>query len=158
MFTFVRRATKSVHCMRTAFFLIMTLLMLACSNDQGDRNPYLAEIGFRFDINLNLPLYSPLTNAGNAVYIGTQGVGVRGVFVINTGFDYVAFEASCPNHPPNGCSTMKLEGQTAICDCEDYQYSLFTGQQLNRPDDGNRYYDMLNYRASKSGNVVVISN
>jgi nitrite reductase/ring-hydroxylating ferredoxin subunit len=143
---------------RLAILLVVAGLLLGCSNDRANRNPFLPEIGFRYDINLNLPLYSPLTNPGNAVYIGAEGVGIRGAFVINTGFDYVAFEASCPNHAPNSCSTMELDGQTAICPCEDYQYSLFTGQQLNRPDDGNRYYDMLNYRASKSGNVVVISN
>jgi len=133
--------------------------MLNCSNDRGTRNPFLQEIGFRFDVNLNLPLYSPLTNPGNAIYIGTQGVGTRGVFVMNTGFDiFRAFEANCPNHAPNSCSTMILDGQNAICSCEDYEYSLFTGQQLNRPDDGKRYYDMLEYRATQSGNSVVISN
>lgn len=141
--------------------LILCLLpaLLSCDNDRGDRNPYLQEIGFRFDINLNLPLYSPLTNQGNAIYIGTQGVGIRGVFVINTGFDQLrAFEASCPNHEPNDCSTLVLKGQIATCSCEDYEYSLFTGQLLNRPEDGNRYYDMLEYKATLSGNVVVISN
>jgi len=139
-------------------FLIL-LLILACSNDRSRRNPFLQEIGFRLEVNLNLPLYSPLTNPGNAVYIGGQGVGTRGVFVINTGFDvFRVFEASCPNHAPNACSTMDLDGQNAICSCEDYEYSLFTGQQLNRPEDGNRYYDMLEYSAVQSGNTVVISN
>lgn len=135
------------------------LVLFSCDNDRGIRNPFLQEIGFRFDINLNLPLHSPLTNPGNAIYVGTQGVGTRGVFIINTGFDQLrAFEASCPNHEPNNCSTMELNGQTATCSCEDYEYSLITGQLLNRPDDGKRYYDMLEYRAIQSGNVVVVSN
>ena len=143
---------------RFSFFLIL-LLFLACDNDRGQRNPFLQEIGFRFELNLNLPLYSPLTNPGNPVYVNSQGLGTRGVFVINTGFDvFRAFEASCPNHAPNSCSTMTGEGQSAICSCEDFEYSLFTGQQLNRPDDGNRYYDMLEYTASQSGSSVVISN
>lgn len=139
--------------------LLLLALLLSCNNDRTNRNPFLQEIGFRFDINLNLPLYSPLTNTGNVVPINSAEVGTRGVFVINAGFDqYRAFEASCPNHAPNDCSTMSLSGQVATCACEDYEYSLFTGQQLNRPDDGNRYYDMLEYNASSSGNVVVISN
>ncbi|MBT8264455.1 MAG: hypothetical protein KJN75_03885, partial [Muriicola sp.] len=92
-------------------------------------------------------------------YIGSQGVGLRGVFVMNSGFDvFRVFEASCPNHAPNSCSTMDLDGQIAVCSCEDYEYSLFTGQQLNRPSDGNRYYDMLEYRATQNGNSVVITN
>ncbi len=139
--------------------LILLVTMLSCDNDRGTRNPYLQEIGFRFDMNLNLPLYSPLTNFGNAVFVDNTGVGTRGFFVIQSTIgQYRAFEASCPNHAPNECSTLLLEGQTATCSCEDYEYSLFTGQLINRPKDGNRYYDMLEYRATKSGNVVVVSN
>lgn len=119
----------------------------------------MPEVGFRFEANLNLPLYSPLTNTGSAIYIDNQGVGIRGVFVINKGFDqFFAWEASCPNHAPNACSTMDLNSQTVICSCEDFEYSLFTGQQLNRPDDGKPYYDLLFYNTSFDGTTVVISN
>lgn len=141
------------------FSLVVLLILLSCDNDTGNRNPFLQEIGFRFDMNLNLPLYSPLTNLGNAVYIPNPGIGTRGVFVIKSNFDqYRAFEASCPNHTPNECSTMNLDGQVVTCSCEDYEYSLFTGQLLDRPDDGQRYYDLLEYRATQSGNVVVVTN
>lgn len=139
--------------------LILLATLFSCDNDRGTRNPYLQEIGFRFDMNLNLPLYSPLTNFGNAVFVDNPGIGTRGFFVIQSSIgQYRAFEASCPNHGPNDCSTLLLEGLTATCSCEDYEYSLFTGQLINRPDDGNRYYDMLEYRVTKSGNVVVVSN
>lgn len=139
--------------------ILILLIITACSNDGTNRNPYLQEIGFRFEANLNLPSYSPLTNTGSAVYIQSELAGTRGVFVINAGFDqFRAFEASCPNHAPNDCSTMQLNGQIATCSCEDYEYSLFTGQLLNRPDDENRYYDMLEYRTTFSGGSVIISN
>ena len=140
----------------TWFFFLF--LLICCNNNSDRRNPYLPELGFRFEINLNLPLYSPLSSPGNAVYINSTNAGIRGVFVINTGFDFMALEASCPNHVPNNCSTMELDGQIARCACEDYEYSLFNGQQLNRPDDGQRYYDMLIYNTARSGSTVVISN
>jgi nitrite reductase/ring-hydroxylating ferredoxin subunit len=139
--------------------ILLLLLITACSHDGTNRNPYLQEISFRFEANLNLPSYSPLTNTGSAVLIPSATAGTKGVFVINAGFDqFRAFEASCPNHAPNDCSTMVLNGQIATCSCEDNEYSLFTGQLLNSPEDGNRYYDMLEYRTSFGGNVVVISN
>lgn len=145
--------------MRYVYGIMLVLLLLACESDVANRNPFLQEVRFRFELNLNLPLYNNLNNIGNPVYVGNASVGTRGAFVMKTGLDtYFAFEASCPNHPPNSCSTMTLDGQEVICSCEDYRYSLFTGQQLNRPDDGNRYYDLLFYRASQSGSVVVISN
>ncbi|WP_245233064.1 Rieske (2Fe-2S) protein [Maribacter forsetii] len=139
--------------------IVILLIITACSNDGTNRNPFLQEIGFRFEANLNLPTYSPLTNTGSVVYINSDLAGTRGVFVINSGFDqFRAFEGSCPNHAPNDCSTMSFSGQVATCSCEGYEYSLFTGQLLNRPDDENRYYDMLEYRATFSGGSVIISN
>ncbi|WP_405384514.1 Rieske (2Fe-2S) protein [Maribacter sp. LLG6340-A2] len=139
--------------------ILFLLIFISCSNDGTNRNPYLLEVNFRFDANLNLPTYNPLTNIGSAVFVPNEGVGTKGVFIINTGFDqFRAFEASCPNHAPNECSTMTLDGQTVTCSCENYEYSLFTGQLLERPEDGKRYYDMLEYRASLSGNTVVVSN
>ncbi len=145
--------------MRRILGVVLLIFILACDNDRGNRNPYLLEVGFRFDMNLNLPLYSPLSNTGNAIFVGANGVGTRGIFVMNVGFDqFRAFEASCPNHRPNNCSTMQLNGQTAICTCEDFEYSLFTGQQFSVPEDGQRYYNMLEYNARLSGGVVSVSN
>ena len=139
--------------------LFLVFFAFACSNDTTNRNPYLQEIGFRFDMNLNLPLYSPLTNSGNAIYVNTNINGSRGIFVINTAFNnFMAWEASCPNHAPNDCSTMELNGQTVTCPCEDYEYNLVTGQMMNRPDDGKRYYDLLNYRTRFAGSVLSVYN
>ena len=141
------------------FGVLLIVSLLSCDNDRGARNPYLQEIVFRFDMNLNLPLYSPLTNLGNAVFIDTPGVGIKGIFVIKSNFDqYRAFEASCPNHVPNECSTMELDGQIVTCPCDGYEYYLFTGQQKDTPDDGNRYYNLLEYQATISGNVVIVTN
>ncbi|MDG1571730.1 hypothetical protein OZ410_05345 [Robiginitalea sp. M366] len=145
--------------LRKSFLLMGLLMSLGCTQDTVNRNPYLPELGFRYDLNLNLPLYSPLNTTGNPVYLSGAGVGIRGVVVMNTGFDvYRAFEASCPNHPPNSCSTMEVDGQVARCSCEDYEYSLFTGQLLNRPSGEARYYDMLEYRAVRTGSVLTLSN
>lgn len=86
--------------MTRIFSIVLLFLLASCSNDRTNRNPYLQEIGFRFEMNLNLPLYSPLTNTGNAVYVGAEGVGTAGIFAINTGFNqFRAFEASCTMHP-----------------------------------------------------------
>ncbi|WP_190810051.1 hypothetical protein [Flagellimonas sp. S3867] len=139
--------------------IILLLFLMACSSDSTNRNPFLQEVNFRFEINLNLPLYNNLNNIGNPVYIRNTGVGTRGIFVMKSSLDsFFAFEASCPNHAPNNCSTMTIDGQNVVCSCEDFTYSLFTGQHLNRPDDGNRYYDLLFYRATQSGNIIAIFN
>jgi len=144
--------------------LAISLLVLLFSCDSKrttNRNPFLQEVNFRFDINTNLPSYNSLTNEGGAIYVDNLQAGTSGVFVIKTisAFSgYRVFEASCPNHSPNDCSTMTLKGNVVSCPCEDYEYTLFTGQLLNRPDDENRYYDLLEYRAVGSGNTIILSN
>lgn len=145
--------------MKRTLALILMVVFLSCDKQQTNRNPFLQEIRFAFDLNLNLPLYSPLTNVGSSVYIGNQQAGIKGVFVTNVGFDvFRAFEASCPNLVPSDCSTMTMNGQVATCPCNENEFSLVTGQLLNRPDDEQRYYDMLEYRVTVSGNTVIISN
>ncbi|MDT0606608.1 Rieske (2Fe-2S) protein [Croceitalea rosinachiae] len=145
--------------MKVRLALILLVLSLSCDSGGTNRNPFLQEVSFRFDLNLNLPLYSNLNNIGNPVYVSNDAVGTRGAFVMKTGLDtFFAFEASCPNHAPNNCSTMTIDGQNVVCSCEGFTYNLFTGQQLDRPDDGARYYDLLFYRAVQSGNSVIISN
>ena len=132
---------------------------MACESNQGVRNPFLIDARFRVDLNLNLPLYSPLLFTGNSVYVGTNGVGTRGIFVTNVGNDlFRAYEASCPNHLPNDCSTMELDGQVVSCSCEDFEYFLLSGQQSSPPQDGTRYYDLLEYNARLNGGVVVVTN
>ncbi|MBC9797567.1 hypothetical protein [Sinomicrobium weinanense] len=138
---------------------ITVFFLSSCSDDKGERNPYLLEAQFSFDINLNLPKYNGLTIPGNAVYIDDPTVGIRGILVINAGGSFYAWEASCPNHAPNDCSTMEIEGGTNCrCNCEDYEYSLFNGQMLNRPDTEERTYDLLFYQTQKSGSTLRVYN
>jgi nitrite reductase/ring-hydroxylating ferredoxin subunit len=149
--------------MRSYLVLLLLVLVFACDTNTTNRNPFLQEFSFRFDINTNLPLYSALTNEGSAIYIGNEQAGTRGIFVIKTLASlngYRAFEASCPNHLPNNCSTMTLDNSrnSVTCSCEDYNYTLFTGQLLNAPNDGSRFYNMLEYRVNASGNVISITN
>lgn len=78
---------------------------------------------------------------------------------MNLGSDrFIAWEASCPNHVPNDCSTMTLNGIVVTCSCEGYEYNLVNGQLQNRPNDGGRYYELLLYQSTFNGNVVSVFN
>lgn len=133
-------------------------LFLACTKTRTNRNPYLIETSFEYQVNLNLPQFNALQNIGNPVFIGTQGVGIKGVYIINTGFDtFRAFEAACPNLSPSSCSKIVSSGDIATCPCNSYEYSLFTGQLLNRPD-GEFLYDLLEYNVRSSASTLIIYN
>ncbi|UOB16254.1 Rieske (2Fe-2S) protein [Abyssalbus ytuae] len=141
-------------------FLLLIITLISCSDGgSSDRNPYLTEYNFSYEINLNLPLYANLSTSGNSMYISGNNVGIKGIMVINIGNNFFAWEASCPNHSPNSCSTMKIEGGvTCRCECEDYLYSLANGAPLSESDSGEKLYGLLNYRVDVNGNILYISN
>jgi nitrite reductase/ring-hydroxylating ferredoxin subunit len=138
-------------------FVFLAFLFVSCSNSEVERNPYLQEYRFQFQINLNLPEYDDLRFAGGSLLI--PQIGHKGVLVFNlNGSDYFAWDASCPNHAPNTCSQTQLNGVLTECPCDSFQYSLATGQLLNPPEDSGQLYPLLFYRAETRGNAVVISN
>ena len=151
--------------MKKILWLLGLAIVLSCDNGGGgNRNPFLREVAFSFEIDLNLPLYSGLTTIGNAIYIGNTGVGIRGIFVINAGSgignnNYLAWEANCPNQTPNNCSTMTITGGTnCVCPCDNYEYTLFTGQLLSEPVGEERTFGLLNYQTRVNGNIITVFN
>lgn len=141
--------------MRKITLLVFTAICLAaCSRDDNaaNRNPNLANIDFTVTLNTNLPQYSQLQFPGNARYVANAGN--RGVFVINTGTGFRAWEAADPNHPLQECSTMQLNGVEVTCPCEETVYNLYTG--LAKAED--KQYTLLEYRTSSSGNIITITN
>jgi nitrite reductase/ring-hydroxylating ferredoxin subunit len=143
---------KKKYLVGGLFFLLM-----GCSTTPIERNPYLPDIRFSIPINLSLPQYDDLRFAGGTILL--PNYGHKGIIVFNlNGNSYLAWEASCPNHLPNSCSQTEIIGVLAECSCEDYQYSLATGQLLNPPEGENTPYSMLMYQAILRGNTLEITN
>ncbi len=139
-------------------FIVLQLLILnSCKKVDIDRNPYLSYVNFNFSLNLNLPAYDNLRYAGGGLEI-IQG-GINGLLVFNlNGNDFLAWEATCPNHPIRDCSDLSITGVLAECACEGFEYSLATGQLLNPKEETKNPYPMLFYNARRSGNTLQISN
>lgn len=130
--------------------LLLLPLLIGCSeNNFNNNNPFLPNYSFTVDLNINLPAYSNLKFPSNAVYYSS--VGVKGIYVFNTGSGYTAFDAACPNQAISSCSTMTLKGINVVCACDDAEYSLFTGQ-------GGKQYPLKQYRVEVSGNIVRVYN
>ncbi len=130
----------------------LLLSLWACDKNKPDQNPYLENIGFSREINLDLPEYSSLKFANNSIIV--HNVGIKGVIVFNTGNSFLAWEASDPNHYPSDCSTMTPNQFTCECSCEGNKYSLYDGQKIS--GDGN--YSLKPYHIYQNGNILTISN
>ncbi len=139
--------------MRNTLLLSLLLIILSgcSSDDRRNSNPFIIDINFSVQLGgvdvLDLDIPS------NPVYV--PNAGLRGAFVINTGSGLLAWEASDPNHSPNECSTMVINGIEVVCQCEDaHTYNLFTGQASGEVLD----FAMVPYRVERNGNGVVVSN
>lgn len=135
----------------TAFLLILS----SCSDDDELRNnPYLPDLNFRFQIDLNLPQYNNLNFPGNSFI--HYNYGMNGVVIYNlNNSQFLAFELTDPSHVPSSCSILEVNGIEASCNCDDGNtYSIITGQLLK----GQGQYTLKPYRVNRVGNVLEISN
>jgi hypothetical protein len=140
------------------FFVLAGLFLTfnSCQNDDlGLANPFLVDIAFQFELNTNLPQYSVLNFASNAVIV--PNAGLRGFVIYNIdNTQYLAYELSDPNHSPNECSRMVLSGITLSCPCatDENEYQIINGQ----PTQGGGRYGLKPYRATRTGNIIRVTN
>jgi len=137
--------------------ILFFMLIINCKKEEINRNPYLSEISFRHIINLNLPEYNNLNYAGGNQLVANKGINGFLIFNLN-GNDFFAWEATCSNHQIKQCSALKLDGLLAVCPCDDYKYSLATGQLIDLQNENNSQYPLLNYRIEKDNKILIISN
>ncbi len=139
------------------FSILIIFVFISCNKNSVIRNPFLTELDFEFSININLPLYNNLKFTGGSILI--NNFGHKGIILYNlNNNNYLAWEASCPNHKPNSCSKTEISGSLTVCGCENYQYSLATGQLINPSPNDTNQYAMINYGVRVSGNNLVIYN
>jgi hypothetical protein len=143
---------------KLVLFLLVGFFVLGCNkkNDDpvNDNNPFLTPPIVNLNLNLNLPQYNPLRFPGNSIVLSQQGI--KGIVVYNVNNNlYTAFDLTDPNHIPNNCSKMTLEGIVATCTCgDDNSYDIVTGQSQSDQED----YPMLQYRINRSGDNITITN
>lgn len=142
--------------MKKLIFVLSLLLLTTCNkNDDNNINNcnFLLNVGVNRSIDLNLPLYGQLQFTSEVVLIDNEGNG--GIYVINVGGNYRAFDAADPNHIPDTCSFMSRNGTIVTCGCEDANsYNLFTGFA----EGGQLPCALQEYRVTANGSELTISN
>lgn len=136
--------------------LVLTIgILAACSKSDEVRynNPYLADINVALQLDLSLPEYNDLQFPGSKWV--TYNYGIKGISVYCLNPDtYIAFELTDPNHVPQNCSRLQLNGTEASCSCDDNKYNIITGQSVQ----GQTEFTLKPYRAVKVGNALEITS
>lgn len=161
-FIFYCNLHPKCNCMKwKCFTLLLIWVLSSCKQDDSinRNNPYLTDPYINFTIDLSLPQYNALNYPGNHLIISNYGI--RGIVIYNeNNSNYHVHELSDPNHPPNDCSAMEVEGIHATCPCptesnNPNSYNIITGQHLANPGG---MYPMQRYKASRNGNSISVSN
>jgi nitrite reductase/ring-hydroxylating ferredoxin subunit len=135
------------------FLILLSVLLFGCSKDKfNNTNPFLPNYNFSIDVNKNLPSYSGLNFAGNAVKAYPANGPSRGIIIFNTGGNYNAWDGACPNQDLTTCSTLIISGSNANCTCGNENYNLFTGQSTGKQ------YSLKQYRVEINGDIIRVYN
>ena len=137
---------------KNILLLTLSSFFFSCSdNGFNNKNPYLPDYG-HFTVDINMSFYENLKYSNNGVYY--PAVGIRGIIIFNTGYGFNVFDAACPNQKPlEACSTMTINGNNAVCPCDNAEYSLFSGQCIGKLCTGKQYA-MKQYRVEVNGNIL----
>ncbi|MEZ4874353.1 MAG: hypothetical protein R2793_02580 [Flavobacteriaceae bacterium] len=142
------------------FTLFFGTLLLSCGNNNNNNNlnnnPYLTPPIVSLNLNLNLPGIQPFKVSRK--FSHTKPTGNKGIVIYNVNNDlYTAFDLGDPNHIPNSCSKMTLEGIIATCTCNDGGPMI--SSLVKRREQGNQeVYPMLQYRIQRNGNSLTLTN
>tara|TARA_Y100000741_G_C18101707_1_gene497104 strand:- start:225 stop:683 length:459 start_codon:yes stop_codon:yes gene_type:complete len=146
-----------ISSIKRKILFLLVLITNSCEKNKIERNPYLNNVRINYEINLNLPEFDALRYIGGSKKI--LNIGLNGVIVFNlNNTSYLAWEASCSNHNLKDCSKLKIEGVLAKCNCENYQYSLATGQLINPEKNLKNPFGLLFYQTNLYNNILRISN
>lgn len=150
-------------CFLILFLSAFGFIYLGCNSDPiYEGECYVPEIPVNITINMSLPEYFLLQNAGEYRYVDG---GNRGIFLVHNYDDvYYAIERTCVYQSDNECAkifvdstTLQLkcgtEVDTGFVECCSSRY-LFDSRVVNGPARCN----LKTYRLNLSGNTLYINN
>lgn len=80
-------------------------------------------------LNLNLPSYYNLQNAGGWIYVNEQSSGTRGLIVVRTASGFKVYDRNAPHICPATNTTLNVEGDIKIvCPKDNATWILITGE------------------------------
>jgi len=140
-----------------ALLSIFVIMFSHCNNDSDYAQ--IPNVYVNYDINLNLPQYSDLTNYGGYVYIDNEGY--KGLIIYHSLSDeYMALERTCTFEPLKDCSVIYVDSSGIMLrcgqkdgDCCDSKFEM-DGSIISGP----ALYPLKKYYVSRNGDILTISN
>lgn len=147
---------RNLFIVNAFLFVLASVFCMSCSGDDGIINCIpREEVNARY--NLSLPYYNTLNHPGGYHVFASDGTnGSKGIIVVNVGNSFKAYDRNAPHICPSSNTTLVVEnGTKVICPSDSATWILTNGQPLN---DATKGRPLIQYRTSKSGDDLMISN
>ena len=137
----------------------VTSFFISCENEinSGDNNPCLIDKSVNEKLDLNDTEYADLKFPGNSEIYPDQVYFIEGVYIINLGSYYSAFEIAEPNDCDNECGLPVFSEGKFIYTCGENttEYNLL-GHKINA-EKGDFNMRAYNTRVSNDKNTLYIT-
>ena len=138
--------------------LLLFLFLISVVNCQSDDGAVscVPTQNINYTINLNLPQYYKLNNAGGWMYVdAAYGTGNRGLIIVKIGENmYKAYDRNAPHICPTAKTQLMVEDDIKIiCPEDGAEWILTSGQPTKIANRAPRTYQI-----TKSGSSLYISN
>ena len=127
--------------------IILFLFLFSCGKELETSIPIVST-----SFQVSLTIYNELKNPSGVHYFADKGYG--GIIVINTGFGYSAYDATCP-YEVDTQYLVEEEGGIGTCSGCGSTYNLLDGGLLM---SGPSTENLLLYRVTATENYLYITN
>lgn len=114
----VMNKEKNFH-LSVLCLLLMTFLQCKKANTVDNTTDFFPPVQFKTQLNLNLPLYIPLTFPQGYVYIPEGNKGTVVIHLAQGG--YVAYDRTCSFQPTDACAQVVVDSNYANIKCGSYK-------------------------------------
>ncbi len=147
---------KDMYFTKITYIGLIALVAVLFNSCVEEEPKIVPDVYVDFYIYLDLPEYNALNSINNAIKVNNQGYDKNGVIVYRYTLDeYLAFDATCPQHIAVSTSVdLDDEGTAGTATCPHcnavYQFANF-----GYPGSG---YPLKRYSVSLSGRTIRITN
>lgn len=116
------------HSILAIILIASTLIISKSCSSRDDTVNCFPEVNINVVLNLNLPAYQNLQNAGGWIYVDEQSSGTRGLIVVRATTGFKIYDRNPPHICPDNNTTLVVENNVKIiCPKDGAEWILISG-------------------------------
>ncbi len=145
-----------------ALVILLSFTLSNCKDNTITNQDFFTPVQVYLNINMDLPLYSPLLIPQGFIY---EAGGNKGIIIYHNIYnEYVAFDRTCPNNPSDACSYISMDSSSAFFRCGQYapNWKPCCNSKFDPPTgtpiEGAAKRPLKQYIVKQDGNILIVTN